>query len=184
MWAGQGCKTGWNSSRHSHLVPLARITYLYVENHFLILPWEGRRGKRGAFIPCHSEKTLKTYLLCCFLQGVRYRVLISATIYWLLEEKKTSWTRALPFLLPILNFISSYIVLLPLSVCNVKTYMLITHIPSKKFSKSYEYSCLKNQESGRWPWSCLERPERNLFNSLSWDSHLFRSKFSLICSVL
>lgn len=48
----------------------------------------GERGKRGAFIPCHSERTLKTYLLCCFLQGVCYRVLISATIYWLLDGEK------------------------------------------------------------------------------------------------
>lgn len=153
MEAGQGCERGWNSSWHSHLLPLAQITYLYVENHFLILPGEGRGGKRRAFIPCHSERTLKTYLLCCFLQGVCYRVLISATIYWLLEEEKILPEPGSSFLFSTLNFTSSYIVLFPLSVCNVKTYMLI-HTQGKKISKSYRYLCLKNRNSGRWPWSC------------------------------
>lgn len=158
---------------------------LYVENHFPILPWVGRGGKRRAFFPCHSERTLKTYLLRCFLQGVCCRVLISTTIYWLLEEKKKSWSSVVPSSLQ-LSFTSSYIALFPLSIRNVKTHMSICTYTARslKISKSCEYSCLKNQENVGWPWSCLERPGRNLFNSLSWDSHLFRSKFSLICSFL
>lgn len=128
MGAGQGSRRGWNSSWHSHLLPLARITYLYVENHFLILPWEKRGGKREAFIPCHSERTLKTYLLCRFLQGACYRVLISATIYWLLEEeKKTSWTTVLPSSSQ--PWISHQVILFsfPFSVCNVKAYIIHTY---------------------------------------------------------